>query len=116
MFKRKNKQAKVVEQPARRLGRAPASQARKKGLPPGALVHTGRQFTETTRISIMQYNETQLKETAHAAVGDLPALQQSAATSWVNVDGLRQVEVIESIGKVFELHPQIGRASCRERV
>ncbi len=108
MFNLKKSQSKMLgPEPDGRLGRASASRARKKGLPPGTLVHTGKQFPEKTQISIMDYSETQLKETENAAVQDLRACREAPTTSWVNVEGLRQIEVIESIGKVFQLHPLV---------
>ena len=35
------------------------------------------------------------------------AVRESSTISWINIDGLHDVDVIQEIGKSFELHPLV---------
>lgn len=81
--------------------------ARKRGLPPGTLVHIGKPRTDPVRISVITYDETKFTEKAIEDTLDLGALQESPSTTWINVEGLNQVEVIGNICNVFHIHPLV---------
>ena len=78
----------------------------KIGLPPGALIHIGEKKTEKTRITIIDYDEMQLREKEAASVEEcIPFKDKSSSTvTWINVDGLHQVELVENLCKYFEVH------------
>ena len=79
----------------------------KMGLPPGSLVHVGKERTGTVTISIIDYNEKQLHEKVVATVKECSLLKEQPTVTWINVDGIHQIEIIEKIGKQFDLHPLI---------
>jgi magnesium transporter len=81
--------------------------SRKPGLAPGTLVHVGEKKIEKVRIRTIDYDETTLEERELEAIDDcLPYIDKPTVT-WINIDGLHDVDVIEKIGKNFGLHPLV---------
>jgi magnesium transporter len=81
--------------------------AKKSGLPPGAMVHVGKERTEKVRISVMAYDESQVVEEEVKDVKEVRGYLNKHTVTWINVDGVHRVEVIEDIGNLFGLHPLI---------
>ena len=79
----------------------------KVGLVPGTLVHIGERKIEKVRIRIIDYDETQLEEKEVKKVEECFPFKDKPTISWINIDGLHDVEVVEKIGKQFGLHPLI---------
>jgi len=82
------------------------SQSHKAGLPPGTAIHIGEVKTERIRITITNYN----RECYESSVAeDSQACKVFAArtdtVTWVNIDGLHEVDVLERVGQCFQLHP-----------
>jgi len=77
----------------------------KTGLPPGALVHVGSVMDHDTRITVLDYNKDSSTETEITSV---EALQQfrdvEDSVTWVIVEGLADVAVVERIGDIFGIH------------
>ena len=81
--------------------------AKKAGLAPGTLVHVGEQKIAKPRISIFDYNEEEFVEKTPESIEECFPLKETETVSWINIDGLHDTHLIESIGKRFELHPLI---------
>ncbi len=79
--------------------------SKKAGLPPGALLHVGTQKTQKNSFDLISYNETDLKESTSPDFAQFAQLFKNENVNWVNIDGLHNVELIEKIGKNFNLHP-----------
>ena len=82
-----------------------AKQSHKAGLPPGTLVHIGKGDSEPVRVTVIDYNAEEFQEKEMTDLGECSALRDSATVTWVNVDGVHDVEVIRRIGEQFGLHP-----------
>jgi len=82
------------------------SQAGKAGLPPGTAIHIGEVKTDLVRIGIIDYNQERVesRQVEDARECLLPAARPDTVT-WINVDGLHQVDVLEKVGECFQLHP-----------
>jgi magnesium transporter len=81
-----------------------SSIAEKAGLSPGVLMHVGESRMEKARIEVLKYDkETCLRQ--EAVVEDLDKLRLEPGTSWIEVQGVHDVEVIKQIGKALGLHP-----------
>ena len=78
---------------------------RKAGLPPGTLVHVGERKAETTRLTVIDYTEDTCVETEFQSVGDVLPYRDTASMTWINVDGLHDVSLIETLGKHYGIHP-----------
>jgi magnesium transporter len=79
----------------------------KAGLPPGTLVHIGEKKTGQVRITLIDYNEENFQEKVVERVEECFPFKEMPTVTWINIDGLHNVEIIEKIGKHFELHPLI---------
>ncbi len=81
--------------------------AGKIGLPPGSLVHTGEQKIETVRLGEFLFDdEHYTEETIDPHTGPLP-VPRKESISWLNLDGLHDIEVMERIGEKYNIHPLI---------
>jgi len=81
--------------------------SKSKGLPPGALVHIGEKKTDKVRISVMDYNIGKYDEGETKKVEDCFILKRKPTISWINVDGLHEIDIIEKLGKCFDIHPLV---------
>ncbi|MDO9517907.1 MAG: magnesium/cobalt transporter CorA [Methanosarcinaceae archaeon] len=79
----------------------------KIGLPPGSLVHVGKERTESVTISIIDYDENQLHEEVVATVEECFPFKETSTVTWININGIHNSEIIDKIGKKFDLHPLI---------
>jgi magnesium transporter len=79
----------------------------KAGLPPGALVHVGEPGMEEPKISVMTYDTMRLEEEYVDTVGEAFPLQEAPTMSWINVDGIHDVEIVEELGVRLGLHPLV---------
>ena len=81
--------------------------SKKVGLPPGALVHIGDEKTEKIRITIINYDKGQFQEQEVKTVEECFPVKDKPTVTWINIDGIHQVDIIEKLGKHFDLHPLI---------
>jgi len=81
--------------------------SKKTGLPPGTLIHIGEKKIEKSRITIMDYDEAQFQEKEAKEVEECFPHKDKPTVTWINIDGIHQVEIIEKIGNYFNLHPLI---------
>jgi len=77
------------------------------GLPPGTLVHIGKKRMEEVKISIIDYDEEHLQEKETKSIEECFPYKNKPTVTWINVDGLHEIKVVEEIGKCFNLHPLI---------
>ena len=82
-------------------------QSAKIGLPPGTLVHIGVQRTERTQIRTMVYDRGRVEEHEFTNVAHCRALADQPGVTWIDVDGVHDVELIGQLGREFGLHPLV---------
>lgn len=75
------------------------------GLPPGTLIHIGEEKTAKIKITIIDYDEAQLQEKEAKRVEDCFPFKDTPTITWINVNGVHQPDIIEKIGKHFNIHP-----------
>jgi len=76
----------------------------KTGLPPGSLIHVGNVLVDETRISVINYNKDSFLEARIDSIDELEPYCQSDTITWVIVEGLSNVNVVESVGQMFGIH------------
>jgi len=81
--------------------------SKKVGLPPGTLVHIGEKKSEKTKITILNYDELHVQEKEIKTVDECFPFKDEPTVTWINVDGLHQVEILEKLGEGFGLHPLV---------
>ena len=77
----------------------------KTGLPPGTLVYVGERKTETVKIRIIDYDETKIEEREVQAIEECFPFKDKPTVTWINIDGLHEIELIERLGSYFGFHP-----------
>jgi len=80
------------------------SKPKKVGLSPGTLVYTGEKKKEEIRITLIDYKDDSLNEQVVKNIEDVFPCKDSDRTSWINIDGLHDVSIIEKIGAHFDIH------------
>ena len=87
----------------------PSARRKKAGLPPGTVVHTGTRFMEHARLDVISWAGEDLVEepdvTLERALEHLAEAKAAGRTTWIDVIGLHDTELIERIGASFSLHP-----------
>jgi len=78
--------------------------SKKTGLPPGSLVYVGEGRSEAVRITVMDYDEQTFTERQVEKVEDCYVFKTTPTVTWINIDGIHDVDVIEKIGGHFGLH------------
>ncbi|MCP8322751.1 MAG: magnesium/cobalt transporter CorA [Candidatus Methylarchaceae archaeon HK02M2] len=86
------------------MSRIIKKRSKKVGRPPGTLIHIGEKKVEKARISIIGYDVAQIQEKEVKTVEECFPFKDTPTVTWINVDGIHQVEIIEKIGKHFDLH------------
>ena len=81
--------------------------SKKVGLPPGSIVHIGNKRDEKVKITIVDYSEAKFQEKEAKSVGECFSYKDKSTITWINIDGVHKIKVIEEIGKHFNLHPLI---------
>ena len=81
--------------------------SKKAGLPPGTLVHIGEKKTENVRITYLDYDEQNFQEKQVTNIEECFAFKETPTVTWINIDGIHDIDIIEKIGKHYNLHPLI---------
>lgn len=78
------------------------SRHKQPGAPPGTMTRDPE--ASPVSIRILHYDQTELREDIVSEPEKLREFSRRPGVTWVNVDGLRDIEVIRQIGASFELH------------
>lgn len=83
------------------------SRSRTIGMPPGTLVHIGEKKRDTALMTLIDYDVDKFE---HKKI-DLKELEnlgiRESGIRWLNVEGLSEINILEAIGRIFNLHPLI---------
>lgn len=79
--------------------------AKKAGQPPGTATYTGKKKALETRLNVLTYSEQQVKETQGNTLEEVLPNQSSAGVTWIQVEGLQNVALIEQLAKTYRIHP-----------
>lgn len=79
----------------------------KAGLEPGSLIHIGEQKVEETIISIITYSASHFEERVAVSVEECFDIKEQPFVTWINIEGIHEVEVLEKLGECFGLHPLV---------
>lgn len=84
------------------------SQASKKiGLPPGSIVYVGEQKVEKVKITLTEYDETNVETYEIKSVDEIDPFTDTPQVTWVSVCGLHETEFLMQIGERFKVHPLV---------
>ncbi|MDH3458063.1 MAG: magnesium/cobalt transporter CorA [Gemmatimonadota bacterium] len=78
--------------------------SRKTGHPPGTLVHIGDEHTGPVEITVIDYTATTFDERVVASVEECFQYRDTPSVTWINVDGVHDVSIVERLGEYYGLH------------
>jgi magnesium transporter len=81
--------------------------SRKAGMPPGSIVHVGKKYISEVDISAIFYNAETVEQKKTRNIEECTDFLKRDGITWINVVGIHDTEVIEKIGKQFNLHPLV---------
>jgi len=93
--------------PAGMMMKTKRKMSEKIGLSPGTLVHVGQRKEETTRVRIIDYDQDSIREEDVTRIEDCFLFKDKPSVTWINIDGLHDIDLIGKIGTYFDVHPLI---------
>jgi len=81
--------------------------SQKIGLPPGTLIYTGEKKAEKVRLEVIDFTESDFIERELKDVDECYTYKDTPTVSWINVNGIHNVAILERIGKQFGIHPLV---------
>jgi magnesium transporter len=81
--------------------------SKKAGLPPGTLIHIGEKKVEVPKITIFDYDDQHVEEREVKTIEECFVFKDKPTVTWINVEGVHQVEVIERLGGCYGFHPLV---------
>ncbi|MDD8013844.1 MAG: magnesium/cobalt transporter CorA [Acidobacteriota bacterium] len=79
----------------------------KAGLPPGSLVHVGAKMVAESRVRILDYDEGSVREKTKAALEECIPFRDTDSVTWIDIEGLQNIALLERLGSTYGLHPLI---------
>ena len=77
------------------------------GTSPGTLTYVGEEVKFATKVHWTQFNLEDYKTYTFPKLLDFELELAADHTYWLNVDGIHEPKVIETVGKIFDLHPLV---------
>ena len=81
------------------------NRVRKAGTAPGTVMYTGEHRTERPRLTVIDFDATNLHELEVEKVSDLAVYRDSDTVSWIDLQGLHDTALLEELGNCFGIHP-----------
>jgi len=99
----KKRQRKLF--PIKRLFTKGASR-KQIGLPPGSLIRSGE--AAPTKITLITYDNNHCDEKTVSKIEDCFEVKKNVSgVSWINIDGLSDIDMLQKLGNHFEIHPLV---------
>jgi magnesium transporter len=89
------------------MGRLVRRRAKRPGTAPGTLVPTDVAKVEKVRIEVVEYGADGYHERSVEKLSDALPFKPSPAITWVNVEGLHDMELVRELGEQLGLHPLV---------
>lgn len=89
------------------MSRLLKKRSKKSGLPPGSLVYVGEQITKDVKITVIDYDDEHFEEKIITTIEESYKFKDTKTVTWINIDGVHRSEIIEKIGKHFDIHSLI---------
>lgn len=89
----------------RKVSRLIKNKPKNIGLAPGSLVYVGDKEKTPITITLFDYKSELFTEKKISDSEELNLYKSTDTTSWINIDGVHDIKVLEQIGKNFDIHP-----------
>ena len=77
---------------------------KKAGVSPGTMVYIGEKTPEPVKITVIDYGPDQFQEKVIDRVEECFHFKDKPTVTWINVDGLQSLEIIQKIGACYGFH------------
>src|SRR5262245_58493496 len=75
------------------------------GTAPGTLRAVATPGAEPARVTVIDYGSDRFEEKRIAKIEEVFPYRDSATVTWINIEGLQDVHLIETLGRHFGFHP-----------
>jgi magnesium transporter len=89
------------------MSRLLKKRSKKIGMAPGTLMHIGAEQTGSTKVELIEYDAGHLLKRKLASLDQCTVPRPAPFVTWINVDGVSQVEVLQHFGECFGIHPLV---------
>ncbi len=103
---KKNRQPGSQPQPAP-APPAATKRSEKAGLPPGTLIHIGEKSDREIRTTVIDYTPDSFEEKEITALKECFYFMDASAITWINVEGLHEIELVQQLGDCQGIHPLV---------
>lgn len=76
----------------------------KSGMGPGTLVHVGEVPQSATRMTVVNYATDNFEQVEFESIDEILKFKDSETITWVTIEGLTNIDVIEELGEKFDIH------------
>lgn len=87
------------------MGNLTKNHTHRIGLPPGTLILPPGRESKTTKISLIHWTPEKLSKVENIKPNEIIPWLKEPGTTWVQVEGIHDLEALKQLGKIFELHP-----------
>ncbi|ACN16901.1 CorA2 [Desulforapulum autotrophicum HRM2] len=77
------------------------------GQSPGDLIFIGNQKMESVQLRLIDYDTGSLTDQELLDIKDGSHFKETKTVTWININGLHDLDVIKDVGRIFELHPLV---------
>jgi len=75
------------------------------GTPPGTLIPPKVPRAEKVRITVIDYTPDNYTEFEAASVEDCAKYKDTESVTWINIDGVEDIDILIKVGEYFGVHP-----------
>ena len=86
------------------MGRLMSHVRKAPGSAPGTLIHTGPRRVEEVHLRLIDYDADEIEERTLERIEECFPYAAAPPVSWINVDGLHEVDVVEAVADHFGVH------------
>jgi len=72
---------------------------------PGTLIHIGKRHSEKIKVTLFNFDDKNLEEKELKDIEESFTYKDSPKVTWINFDGVHNLDQIEKLGRYFNLHP-----------
>lgn len=77
------------------------------GQSPGSLIFIGEKKVDAAKIRVIDYNSSSVTDQELQDIKDGAHFKETDTVTWLNINGLHDIGLIEDLGRIFELHPLV---------
>ena len=78
------------------------------GLPLGSLIHIGDKKLGEVKITVIDYDDKNFEEIEIKNIEECFPFKDKSTITWINIDGISKIDVIEKIGKNYGIHSLVS--------